>query len=151
MRLQNLWFQQNHATCHTSRETNTKFVISRFGGIHWSARSCDLTSVDYFLWGAVKERCYTNDPQRIDVLKEHIRRAIDEIDQQTIENVLQNRSTMGSQRTNCHIIIIFSFVTVVSAMAQLDDKDRDKYKDEDKHEDEDKDKDEDEDEDENED
>ncbi|CAH1986184.1 unnamed protein product [Acanthoscelides obtectus] len=63
----------------------------RFGGIHWSARSCDLTSVDYFLWGAVKERCYTNDPQRIDVLKEHIRRAIDEIDQQTIENVLQNR------------------------------------------------------------
>ncbi|VEN48321.1 unnamed protein product [Callosobruchus maculatus] len=27
--------------------------------------------------------------------------------------------TMGGQRTNCHIIIIFSFVTVVSAMAQL--------------------------------
>lgn len=95
--LEQLWFQQDGATCHTSRETidllRTKFrnrIISRFGDIHWPARSCDLSPLDYFLWGNVKDRCYSNDPRTINALKENIRQAIREIEPQTIDNVLQN-------------------------------------------------------------
>lgn len=53
-----LWFQQDGATCHTSRPTidllHTKFnnrVISRFGDVAWPPRSCDLTPLDFFFVG----------------------------------------------------------------------------------------------------
>ncbi|GFV30894.1 uncharacterized protein TNCV_4013281 [Trichonephila clavipes] len=55
--VQELWFQQDGATCHTARATidllKDTFVdrlISRFGPVNWPPRSCDLTPLDYFLW-----------------------------------------------------------------------------------------------------
>ncbi|GFW83184.1 uncharacterized protein TNCV_3237311 [Trichonephila clavipes] len=59
--VQELWFQQDGATCHTARATIDLLkdtfgarVISRFGPVNWPPRSCDLTPLDYFLWGYVK-------------------------------------------------------------------------------------------------
>ncbi|GFT11482.1 uncharacterized protein TNCV_2523021 [Trichonephila clavipes] len=56
-----LWFQQDGATCHIARATTDllkdKFgdrLISRFGPVNWPPRSCDLTLLDYFLWGLCK-------------------------------------------------------------------------------------------------
>ncbi|PRD19517.1 UNVERIFIED_CONTAM: hypothetical protein NCL1_57108, partial [Trichonephila clavipes] len=54
-----LWFQQDGATCHTTRATTIDLfkdklgdrLISRFGPVNWPPRSCDLTPLDYFLWG----------------------------------------------------------------------------------------------------
>lgn len=43
------WFQQDGATCHTAREIAASFpdrVISRFGDQNWPARSYDLTPLD---------------------------------------------------------------------------------------------------------
>ena len=34
---------------------------------------CDLTPLDYYLWGAVKDKCYADKPETIDVLKDNIR------------------------------------------------------------------------------
>ncbi|GFW83399.1 uncharacterized protein TNCV_2544971 [Trichonephila clavipes] len=55
--VQELWFQQDGATCHTARatidllkETLGDRLISRFGPVNWPPRSCDLTQLDYFLW-----------------------------------------------------------------------------------------------------
>ncbi|GFY15826.1 transposable element Tc3 transposase [Trichonephila clavipes] len=55
--VQELWFQQDGATCHTARATIDLLkdtfgdrLISRFGPVNWPARSCDLTPLDYFLW-----------------------------------------------------------------------------------------------------
>ncbi|GFT06178.1 uncharacterized protein TNCV_1595771 [Trichonephila clavipes] len=55
--VQELWFQQDGATCHTARETIDLLkdtlgdrLISRFGPVNWPPRSCDLTPLDYFLW-----------------------------------------------------------------------------------------------------
>ena len=42
-------------------------------------RSCDLTPLDYYLWGAVKDKCYADKPETIDALKDNIREAIGEI------------------------------------------------------------------------
>ena len=34
--------------------------------------SCDLTPLDYYLWGTVKDKCYTVQPKTIDALKDNI-------------------------------------------------------------------------------
>ncbi|GFU97918.1 uncharacterized protein TNCV_4736691 [Trichonephila clavipes] len=54
--VQELWFQQDGATCHTARATIDLLkdtfgdrLISRFGPENWPLRSCDLTPLDYFL------------------------------------------------------------------------------------------------------
>ena len=49
-----------------------------------------MTPLDYYLWGAVKDNCYTDKPETIDALKDNIREAIGEIQLHTIDNVLQN-------------------------------------------------------------
>ncbi|GFV56380.1 putative transposable element [Trichonephila clavipes] len=60
--VQELWFQQDGATCHTPRATIDLLkdmfgdrLISRFGPVNWPPRSCNLTPLDYFLWGHVFE------------------------------------------------------------------------------------------------
>ena len=58
--------------------------------IIWPPRSCDLTPLDYYLWSAVKDKCYPNKSETIDGLKENIREAVGEIQLHTIDNVLKN-------------------------------------------------------------
>ncbi|GFU44692.1 putative transposable element [Trichonephila clavipes] len=87
-----LWFQQDGATCHTARATidllKDKFgdrLISRFGPVNWPPRSCDLTPLDYFLWGYVKSLVYADKPQTLDHLEDNIRRVIADIRPQMLE------------------------------------------------------------------
>ena len=51
-----------------------------------------MTPLDYYLWGAVKDKCYADKPEAIDALKDNIRKAIGEIrvQLQTNYNVLKN-------------------------------------------------------------
>ena len=84
--IDNIWFQQNGATCHISEATLDVLcpvfedrIISRRAHVVWPPRSCDLSLLDYYLWGAVKDKCYVDKPETIDVLKDKIREAIGEI------------------------------------------------------------------------
>ncbi|GFT00902.1 putative mariner transposase [Trichonephila clavipes] len=84
--VQELWFQQDGATCHTARALidllKDKFgdrLISRFGSVNWPPRSCDLTPLDYFLWGYVKSLVYADKPQTLDHLEDNIHRVIADI------------------------------------------------------------------------
>ena len=89
----NIWLQQYSATCHTNEATPNVFedrIISRRADFVWSPRSCDLTTLNYYLWGAVKEKCYADKPETIFALKDNIREAIGEIQLHTIDNVLKN-------------------------------------------------------------
>ena len=57
----------------------TKFeerLISRNGPVGWPPRLCDLTPLDYFLWGYVKSMVYANKPATIDELRTNIEREI---------------------------------------------------------------------------
>ncbi|GFW96353.1 transposable element Tc3 transposase [Trichonephila clavipes] len=79
--VQELWFQQDAATCHTARATIDLLkdtfgdrLISRFGPVNWPPRSCDLTPLDYYLWGYVKSLVYADTPQTLDHLEDNIRR-----------------------------------------------------------------------------
>ncbi|GFU04663.1 uncharacterized protein TNCV_4377281 [Trichonephila clavipes] len=78
--VQELWFQQDGATCHTARTTIDLLkdtfgdrLISRFGPVNWPPRSCDLTPLDYFLWSYVKSLVYADKPQTLDHLEDNIR------------------------------------------------------------------------------
>ncbi|GFU44592.1 hypothetical protein TNCV_1506961 [Trichonephila clavipes] len=42
------------ATIDLLKDTLGDRLISRFGPVNWPPRSCDLTPLDYFLWGYVK-------------------------------------------------------------------------------------------------
>ncbi|GFS85600.1 uncharacterized protein TNCV_2794381 [Trichonephila clavipes] len=95
--VQELWFQQDGATCHTARATIDLLkdtfgdrLISRFGPVNWSPRSCDLTPLDYFLWGYVKSLVYADKPQTLDHLEDNIRRVIADIRPQMLEKVIEN-------------------------------------------------------------
>ncbi|GFT32341.1 DDE_3 domain-containing protein [Trichonephila clavipes] len=124
--VQELWFQQNGATCHTARATIDLLkdtfgdrLISRFGPLKWPPRSCDLTPLDYFLWGYVKSLVYADKPQTLDHLEDNIHRVIADIRPQMLEKVIENwtsrlaniRARRGSHmpeiifKMQCHKII----------------------------------------------
>ncbi|GFW21092.1 transposable element Tc3 transposase [Trichonephila clavipes] len=92
-----LWFQQDGATCHTARATIDLLkdtfgdrLISRFGPVNWPPRSCDLTPLDYFLCCYVKSLVYADKPQTLDHLEDNISRVIADIRPQMLEKVIEN-------------------------------------------------------------
>ncbi|GFT91455.1 uncharacterized protein TNCV_4286081 [Trichonephila clavipes] len=95
--VQELWFQQDGATCHTARATIDLLkdtfgdrLISRFRPVNWPPRSCDLTPLGYFLWGYVKSLVYADKPQTLDHLEDNIRRVIADIRPKMLEKVIEN-------------------------------------------------------------
>ena len=81
--IDNIWFQQDGATCHTAEATLDVLrlvfevrIISRRADVVWPPRGSDLTTLDYYLWGAVKNKCYADKRETIDALKCNIREAI---------------------------------------------------------------------------
>ncbi|GFV69218.1 uncharacterized protein TNCV_3861421 [Trichonephila clavipes] len=69
--VQELWFQQDGATCHTARAT------------------IDLLK-DTILWGYVKSLVYADKPQTLDHLEDNIRCVIADIRPQMLEKVIEN-------------------------------------------------------------
>ncbi|GFV04172.1 transposable element Tc3 transposase [Trichonephila clavipes] len=98
--VQELWFQQDGATCHTARaaidllkDTFGDRLISRFGPVNWPPRSCDLTPLDYFLWGYVKSLVYVDKPETLNHLEDNIRRVIADIRPQMLEKVIEHSTS----------------------------------------------------------
>lgn len=97
MNVDDMWFQQDGATCHTANETmallREKFngrVISQRGDVDWPPRSCDLTPLDFFLWGYLKKKVYVDKPATIQELKDEIIRHINGIEPQLCLSVIEN-------------------------------------------------------------
>ena len=67
--ISNMWFQQDGAPCHTANETMAllkgkigDWTIAKNGFVDWPPRSCDLTPLDFFLWGYVESKVFANQP-----------------------------------------------------------------------------------------
>ena len=91
-----LWFPHDGATSHTARETMDmlrnhfgEHLISLFATVNWPPKSCDITPLDYFLWGYVKSEVFRNKPATIDALEANITRVIREIPVAMYERVAQ--------------------------------------------------------------
>ena len=72
--------------CHTVEATLdvlSHVFVSRRADVVWPPLSCDLTRLNYYLFGAVKDDCYADQPE------DNIRGAIGE-QLHTIDNVLKN-------------------------------------------------------------
>ena len=85
-----MWFQQDGVTPHTARRTlvwlQERFgnrVVSRMLTNVWAPHSPDLNRLDYFLWGLLKDRVYTNKPETKAQLKRTVEREVHAIDQAT--------------------------------------------------------------------
>lgn len=97
MDLDDMWFQQDGATSHTAHATidllKSKYgerVISRHGPVDWPPRSCDLTPLDYFLWGYVKSLVYANTPTTLEELRANIEREIAAVSAEMCGRVVEN-------------------------------------------------------------
>lgn len=88
-------FQQDGAAPHIAAKVKellrSKFgsrVISRHFEFPWPARSPDLTPMDFFFWGYVKQKVYSRHIAQVADLKEAISTAIEEIDQDLLGKVV---------------------------------------------------------------
>jgi hypothetical protein len=77
---QSFFFQQDRATCHTSRVSLQQVhdVFSKEGTVSknlWPPRSPDLTTCDYFLWGHLKITVYESNAHTMQELKDNISHA----------------------------------------------------------------------------
>lgn len=97
MDLNTLWFQQDGATPHTSREVlswlerrfGTNFISYRTDTV-WPPHSPDLSPLDFFLWGYLKDRVYSPAPASLEDLKISIKREIRNISTDTCKSVICN-------------------------------------------------------------
>ena len=92
-----MWLQQDGAPAHFSREvkyyldeTFPNQWIGRNGPTQWPARSPDLTKLDYFLWGYVKEIVYKDLPTTALNMQQRITDAFENIPREMLREV--NRS-----------------------------------------------------------
>lgn len=95
--LTNVYFQQDGAKAHTSANTMS-YLKNIFGDRListnlWPARSPDLTPLDYYLWGMLKNKVYVNNPQTISELKFTILNEIALINGNELKNVFENLKT----------------------------------------------------------
>jgi len=89
-----MWFQQDGAPPHyanITREFLTKKFgnkwIGRGGPVQWPPRSPDLTPLDFFLWGYVKDKVMFEPPTTKENMKQKIRDACASVTPELLSNV----------------------------------------------------------------
>jgi hypothetical protein len=96
-KLRSIIFQQDGSPPHFSidvRQYLDKHFpnrwIGRGGSIRWAPRSPDLTPLDFFLWGHIKNNIYKTPVKDMDELKMRIDTEIKSISKTTLSNVFSN-------------------------------------------------------------
>jgi hypothetical protein len=89
-----MWFQHDGAPPHYYRRVRQYLDnwrgdqwIGRGGPVAWPARSPDLTPLDFFLWGFVKQKVYQEKPTTSQDMKNRIRNVFQTIQRETLSNV----------------------------------------------------------------
>lgn len=101
--IDSFWFQQDGATPHIASQNmeliHRKFagrVISRNypnmfkQGLAWPPYSPDLTPMDYFVWGFIKDKVYKNKPTTLQELRARIEQEFECIRAETLQKVMEN-------------------------------------------------------------
>lgn len=94
------WFQHDGAPAHNSRDVTAYLselfsdkLISTHSTIRWPARSPDLTPLDFFLWGYIKDRVYKHEILNEEQLRIRVIDAFDSISPEMLADVLDNTVT----------------------------------------------------------
>lgn len=106
---QRMWLLHDGAPVHHTRlihnHLNTHFPgrwVGRGGPIEWPARSPELSKIDFFMWGYVKNRVYQIPPTTQDDMKNRIREAFQSINVEMLRNV----SRSFEDRLQCCIDVL---------------------------------------------
>lgn len=90
----NIWYQQDGCPAHYSILARTVLNamfndkwIGRGGPVNWPPRSPDLTCLDFFLWGYLKEIVYHQVPTTPEDMKQRIKIACREINNEIFDRV----------------------------------------------------------------
>ena len=96
-RLETTGFQQDGATAHTTNIEWTDlqqqfpgWLISRFGDSNWPSRFPDLSVLDFFLWGYLKEKVFSTRKETFAELQTSIHDEIAEIPRDMLANVMDS-------------------------------------------------------------
>eukprot|EP00731_Ephydatia_muelleri_P038605 Em0825g2a len=96
-------YQQDGAPAHYLggvgdwlNETFGTKLIGRGGPLEWPARSPDLTPMDFWLWGYLKEKVYAHNPKTVDQLQVVVAQEMSALDPAMIQWVCV-RSSYGRQ------------------------------------------------------
>ena len=97
IQLDNIWFQQDGAAPHTAVAV-LEWLANKFGqniislktDIEWPPHSLDLSPLDFFLWGYLKDRVYKPSPKTTEELKLAIKREFRNISRETCTSVIRN-------------------------------------------------------------
>lgn len=81
--------------------------IGRGGPVPWPPRSPDLTPMDYFLWSEIKRRVYVSEPNTVEVLKQRIIDAFEDVKLldlvlTSVKNNLQKRARLCIENEGGH-------------------------------------------------
>lgn len=87
-----LWFQQDGCPSHNTRAVrqflNENFndrIICNQGPVHWPARSPDLTPLDFYLWGHMKNDVYSfQPPENLQELQARVEDALISVNRNTL-------------------------------------------------------------------
>ena len=90
-------------------------VISRNGPVEWPPRSCDLTPLDFFVWGHIKSLVYADKSATLDDLKDNIQREIANVPVEMCSRVMENCST-ESTAVNGRVVVIWPISNFVHKM-----------------------------------
>ena len=92
-----MWYQHDGCPAHFSlvarNKLNEKFPnrwIGRGGRVMWPARSPDLTPLDYFLWGTLKDMVYKEEPTTLHDMQQRIIAACASISPDVIKRSTQS-------------------------------------------------------------
>ena len=90
--INDIWLQQDTArvTIDLLKGKFGEHVISRNGLVEWPPRLCDLTPLNFFLWGHIKSLVYVNKPATLDDLKDNIQREIANVPVAMCARVVEN-------------------------------------------------------------
>ena len=61
--IDNIWCHTAETTLDVLRSGFEDRIINRRANVVWPPRNCDLTPLDYYLWGAVEDKCYVDKPE----------------------------------------------------------------------------------------
>ena len=115
LQLQDQWFMQDGTTAHTARNSRQWLaesfgdrVISLKTDFPWSPHSPDLNPCDFFLWGYLKDRVYSESPATVLELKNSIIHHVDQLRnnvelQRRVMGQFQKRIRVCLNRQGCHI------------------------------------------------
>lgn len=97
VRLPHLWFQQDGAPPHHTIAVR-EFLHQQFpnkwignnGVVEWPARSPDLSPLDFFLWGSLKNKIYKQNINNLEELRANILNGFASLERRDIQRAVNN-------------------------------------------------------------